>query len=173
MLQFVRRLIATAAIVESIRAESLAFISHGSHPVSPSSINDATRERDVQRTQLSIRCDKSSRRGVCLFSTSPATSSSPSKQPKQKSTKKKNVQPTARSIAINALATSAASNSGAHVNAAAFATQQLEQDEHYNEMEARDRAFARLLVATVERRLGQIDGVLGSCIEKYPPKKVS
>ena len=35
----------------------------------------------------------------------------------------------------------------------------------------RDRSFARALVATVERREGQIDKVLGLCADTYPPKK--
>jgi len=33
-------------------------------------------------------------------------------------------------------------------------------------LEARDRAFARLLVATTLRRLGQIDAVLGQCLDR-------
>src|SRR5947209_17613233 len=32
------------------------------------------------------------------------------------------------------------------------------------ELPARDRAFARLLVATVLRRLGQIDALIGDCL---------
>jgi len=39
------------------------------------------------------------------------------------------------------------------------------------ELPARDRAFARLLVATVLRRLGQIDALLAHCLEKpLPPR---
>ena len=89
-------------------------------------------------------------------------------------------QHTARHVAANSLAKStlssyascASSGSGAdQANVPSFATRQLEQDPHYDALEQRDRAFARLLVATVERRLGQIDAVLGFCIKKYPPKK--
>jgi 16S rRNA (cytosine967-C5)-methyltransferase len=39
------------------------------------------------------------------------------------------------------------------------------------ELPARDRAFARLLVATVLRRLGQIDAMIAHCLEKpLPPR---
>lgn len=37
-------------------------------------------------------------------------------------------------------------------------------------LEPRDRAFARLLVATVLRRLGQIDGCLAACLKKPLPQ---
>ena len=37
------------------------------------------------------------------------------------------------------------------------------------ELPARDRAFARLLVATVLRRLGQIDAMIAHCLEKPLP----
>jgi len=39
-------------------------------------------------------------------------------------------------------------------------------------LEPRDRAFVRLLVATVLRRLGQIDMVLGNFVERRPPERV-
>jgi 16S rRNA (cytosine967-C5)-methyltransferase len=39
-------------------------------------------------------------------------------------------------------------------------------------LEPRDRAFVRLLVATVLRRLGQIDLVLGNFVERRPPERV-
>lgn len=41
------------------------------------------------------------------------------------------------------------------------------------ELPARDRAFARLLVATVLRRLGQIDAMIGHCLEKPLPARAS
>src|SRR5210317_1012427 len=93
-----------------------------------------------------------------------------------KSSSKRGVQATSRSVAITALANAAASaynscsssGAGAQVNAGSFATRQLEQDNNYKQLEGRDRSFARLLVATVERRLGQIDGVLSKCCNKYP-----
>jgi len=96
-----------------------------------------------------------------------------------KSSSKRVVQATSRSVAITALANAAASaynscsssGAGAQVNAGSFATRQLEQDNNYKQLEGRDRSFARLLVATVERRLGQIDGVLDACCNKYPKGK--
>lgn len=96
----------------------------------------------------------------------------------QHTKQKKNGQ-TARHVAANSIAKStlssyascASSGSGADQAAPSFAARQLEQDPQYDELEQRDRAFARLLVATVERRLGQIDKVLGCCIKKYPPKR--
>jgi 16S rRNA (cytosine967-C5)-methyltransferase len=96
-----------------------------------------------------------------------------------KSSPKRGVQATSRSVAITALANAAASaynsssssGAGAQVNAGSFATRELEQDNNYKELEGRDRSFARLLVATVERRLGQIDGVLSNCCNKYPKGK--
>ncbi|EJK46232.1 hypothetical protein THAOC_35109 [Thalassiosira oceanica] len=82
----------------------------------------------------------------------------------QHTKQKKNGQ-TARHVAANSIAKStlssyascASSGSGADQAAPSFAARQLEQDPQYDELEQRDRAFARLLVATVERRLGQID----------------
>ena len=46
-------------------------------------------------------------------------------------------------------------------------------DDHpgYGRLEARDRAFARLLVATTLRRLGQIDRLIGHCLERPLPAK--
>ncbi|KAL3786186.1 hypothetical protein HJC23_001262 [Cyclotella cryptica] len=81
---------------------------------------------------------------------------------------KDNIRPTARFVAIAAL--SSGSSKKENVDSLAFAARRLEQDERYQRLEPRDRAFARLLVATVERRLGQIDGVLKRCVDKYPPK---
>ncbi len=89
------------------------------------------------------------------------------------------VKPTSRSVAIAALANAAAasnscSQSGAgadQMNAGSFATRQLEQDNYYKLLDPRDKAFARLLVATVQRRLGQIDGVLACCVNKLPKGK--
>ena len=72
--------------------------------------------------------------------------------------KPQKIKPTARFVAISVLADAAA--------AGTFATRELEESPHYQSLEARDRAFARLLVATVERRFGQIDNVLECCIEK-------
>lgn len=45
-------------------------------------------------------------------------------------------------------------------------------DKATERLETRDRAFVRLLVATVLRRLGQIDLVLGNFVERRPPDRV-
>ena len=42
-----------------------------------------------------------------------------------------------------------------------------------NELEARDRAFARLLVTTVLRRLGQIDALIAHCLERPLPARAT
>ncbi len=49
----------------------------------------------------------------------------------------------------------------------------LERHGGLDQLETRDRGFARLLVATVLRRLGQIDAVLDRCIEKPLPARAS
>src|SRR5215469_7662928 len=48
-------------------------------------------------------------------------------------------------------------------------------DDHpaMSELPARDRAFARLLVATVLRRLGQIDALIDHCLEKPLPARAA
>jgi 16S rRNA (cytosine967-C5)-methyltransferase len=47
----------------------------------------------------------------------------------------------------------------------------IEEHNGLSELPARDRAFARLLVATVLRRLGQIDAMIAHCLEKpLPPR---
>jgi 16S rRNA (cytosine967-C5)-methyltransferase len=45
----------------------------------------------------------------------------------------------------------------------AFAVDRLESNLQYNNLSSRDRSFARLLVTTTERRLGQIDAILNHC----------
>jgi len=46
-------------------------------------------------------------------------------------------------------------------------------EEAVAKLEPRDRAFVRLLVATVLRRLGQIDMVLGNFVERRPPDRIN
>ncbi|KAL7543556.1 hypothetical protein ACHAXR_012836 [Thalassiosira sp. AJA248-18] len=111
-------------------------------------------------------------RNSALFDSPPPKSSggrsTVATKPKKRRSSKK-IEPTARFVAITALADAAASTSSSD-GAGSFATRQLEQDDHYKSLEARDRSFARLLVATVERRSGQMDKVLKCSIKKYPPK---
>jgi len=80
------------------------------------------------------------------------------KPTKRRQTTHNNFQPNARFVAISVLSDAAAAET--------FATRELEGSVHYQNLEPRDRAFARLLVATVERRMGQIDKVLDCCIDK-------
>ena len=47
----------------------------------------------------------------------------------------------------------------------------LDSSPTLSRLEDRDRAFARLLVATVLRRLGQLDDVIGRCLDKGLPNK--
>ncbi len=48
--------------------------------------------------------------------------------------------------------------------------QAIENDASLRALEPRDRAFARLLLATVLRRLGQIDAALAACLAKPLPR---
>lgn len=49
----------------------------------------------------------------------------------------------------------------------------LEASADYNGLDQRDRAFARLLLSTTERRQGQIDQVVGAFIKKTKSRKVN
>ena len=73
---------------------------------------------------------------------------------------------TSRSVAATALQKSGKKKS------ANSAAQQLESLPAFaNLAEQRDRSFARNLVATVERRMGQLDKILEFCTDKgYPPR---
>jgi 16S rRNA (cytosine967-C5)-methyltransferase len=92
------------------------------------------------------------------LSTSRTDDANTNKPTKRRQTTHNNFQPNARFVAISVLSDAAAADS--------FATRELEGSVHYQNLEPRDRAFARLLVATVERRMGQIDKVLDCCIDK-------
>jgi hypothetical protein len=59
-----------------------------------------------------------------------------------------NIRPTARFVAIAALASGSLPSSKDNVDSIAFAARRLEQDERYQRLEPRDRAFARLLVVS-------------------------
>ncbi len=47
----------------------------------------------------------------------------------------------------------------------------LNRHDHMGRLEARDRAFARLLIATTLRRLGQIDALIAACLERPLDRK--
>lgn len=51
--------------------------------------------------------------------------------------------------------------------------QALQAHRHLPRLSDRDRAFARILVATVLRRLGQIDDLLARCLERSLPAKAN
>ena len=78
----------------------------------------------------------------------------------------------ARSVAVAALVASAKGSQKKQANS--FTVQKLEANPAYKNLEEqRDRSYARNLVSTVERRMGQIDTVLSMCAKQYPPKSVS
>ena len=54
-----------------------------------------------------------------------------------------------------------------------FGIRQLENDPDFLLLDTRDKAFARLLFSTVERRYGQIDKVVFSFSKSKKPKKLS
>lgn len=54
-----------------------------------------------------------------------------------------------------------------------FVLARLDADAAFQSLDQRDKAFARLLVTTVERRLGQIDKVLEVCSDLERKKHVS
>jgi hypothetical protein len=54
-----------------------------------------------------------------------------------------------------------------------FPLRRLENDKRFQTLDVRDRGFTRLLVSTVERRKGQIDKVLGHCMNSPSKPPVS
>ena len=70
---------------------------------------------------------------------------------------------TARYIAAKALIPRNGHFGASSFASIAFAVDRLESSAQYNALAPRDRSFARLLVTTTERRLGQIDAVLQYC----------
>ena len=76
----------------------------------------------------------------------------------------------ARSVAIAALTEVSHRNSS--ITEPQYYLRKLEADPQFSLLEdQRDRSFARNLVGTTERRLGQIDKILMACCDGYPPKK--
>src|SRR6202142_2683065 len=49
----------------------------------------------------------------------------------------------------------------------------IDDNSAMGQLSLRDRAFARLLVATVLRRLGQIDALIGACLANPLPPRAS
>ena len=96
----------------------------------------------------------------------PVDAEEPTKMIKSKPNKSFN----ARSVAIAALTEMSHRNSS--ISEPQYYLRKLEADPKFLLLEdQRDRSFARNLVGTTERRLGQIDKVLMACCQDYPPKK--
>ncbi|CAJ1969933.1 unnamed protein product [Cylindrotheca closterium] len=74
--------------------------------------------------------------------------------------------PSARSVAVFSLMDSLGKKNRS------FAVQHLENDPDYQRLEKRDKAFARLLFSTVERRQGQIDKVVSSFTRSNKSQKI-
>ena len=70
---------------------------------------------------------------------------------------------TTRYIAAQALIVRNSNYGASSLSSIAFAVDRLECNEQYKVLAPRDRSFARLLVTTTERRLGQIDAILQYC----------
>jgi hypothetical protein len=113
-----------------------------------------------------------SHRGNCLLhvssgrSISLAASKVSDVTGKQKLPYKPKATPTARSTAVFALLESSKQKT-------LFAIRKLENDPDYLNLERRDRAFARLLLTTAERRQGQIDKVVQKFVDQSKQSKVS
>jgi len=142
--------------------------------------HNANQKYDIHRKYVTL---------LKMTSSSSSSSSTKSSKTKQKryrksnkdTTKDKPSPPTARSVAVSALANAAAASSRNNNNNKKnddddhfyyFASRMLEANPDYtrNLVDQRDRSYARLLVATVERYMGQIDKVLSIlCKDVYPP----
>ena len=80
--------------------------------------------------------------------------------------KRRQEQFTSRSVAATSILDDVQSQS-------MFPLQRLESNPSYLKLDQRDRSFARFLVTTTERRMGQIDKVLQLCQRSEESKKVS
>jgi transcription termination factor NusB len=80
-------------------------------------------------------------------------------------TQTKNISSSSRSTAIFALMNSLNKKNPT------FAIRQLENDPNFLSLESRDRAFARLLLSTAERRQGQIDKVIAAFMRSSKGQK--
>ncbi len=72
--------------------------------------------------------------------------------------------PTSRGVAVRAL--------GRILSAGELLEETLSGNRQFSELEPRDRAFARLLVSTTLRHLGQIDKVISGFVSRTPPEFV-
>jgi len=88
--------------------------------------------------------------------------------PRQKKPAKPTPPPGARAMALDLIA--AVLHKGQMLDAALSAAER-EKDSRFMALEPRDRAFARLITATVLRRLGQIDAIIATYLKRPLGKK--
>jgi hypothetical protein len=103
--------------------------------------------------------------GTDGFSNQPAPSASSKSTPTTTYVNTKSESTTPRTAASLALMESMAQKSSKNQKPK-IAVRQLEQSQAFMAMDTRDRAFARLLLSTTERRMGQIDVVLQKFVHK-------
>jgi len=130
----------------------------------------------VHRSRNNCEAAYAKRNHGALFSSSlvqmrasPPSSLSDSSTPRSRKSpediqKKKNK--TARNEARYIAATSLLESTSKKQNNE-FCLRRLESDPSFLRLEPRDRRFARRLVSTVERRMGQIDKILSHCSKDY------
>ena len=150
--------------------ENVAFIS-------PPNSQRLRIQKNTQPTALI-----SSRMTTSLYNADIRSNNHDANAPKSNASNKNKMLLNPRSIAIDALTISQQTHARKYGQndsnnnrplLKTFPTRKLETNPNYQNLpSARDRAYARLLVATVERRMGQIDSILGLIAKTYPPKKV-
>jgi hypothetical protein len=99
------------------------------------------------------------------FSSQPPTPSSSKSTTTANAAKTKSESTTPRAAASFALMESMAKRNSKQQKPK-IAIRQLEQNSAFMAMDTRDRAFARMLLSTTERRMGQIDRVLQKFVHK-------
>jgi 16S rRNA (cytosine967-C5)-methyltransferase len=116
---------------------------------------EIARQTDVSRPSGHVILRSMTRTTSLASTRSVATEGTKSTKPQSAGQSDASDDRNARFLAARALITKTGS--------AAFAVDRLESNKHYSTLSTRDRSFARLLVTTTERRLGQIDEVLRQC----------
>jgi hypothetical protein len=106
-------------------------------------------------------CTGTSNRRTALLTQTPSIRiySSPLKSSTEHSVRESKF--TSRSVAAESILDDKRSQS-------TFPLQRLENNPSYLKLDQRDRSFARFLVATTERRMGQIDKILNVCQREAP-----
>jgi 16S rRNA (cytosine967-C5)-methyltransferase len=110
----------------------------------------------LTKANQQVPCVRSSRKQRKFHSLSSLSSLATNNEPvAQLTTEAPGGATTARFVAVSAVVCAKEKQS--------FAVDRLESHAYFAQLSQRDKAFARLLVTTVERRLGQIDAVLEQC----------